>query len=354
MLCCHRDTLGGRLHCGTATSLATSTACCCCRGDLYSVSWLENADAVASEKIRESLAQQYFLVRNRTYMSHVMQYGDRGFVSDSIWAFEGGGGHNGVTADPASTRGAGTLDQAATDSESASGAYSGAYAAGAGSSEALSALRATHHDAAAAAASLPKSYHVAAALGGRRAAKRAARMGKRGRQQAVLGSAALLAQAQAGSASASSSSHWDARTASLQSLWLRYAQANAAGDAVRADALYGELAQELQRNARFHDAFTAIAQRELRQPSAEHALRQHTTVTHWACYKAVNNALISGAACGPYTDVALQYARLVSRLCDLKGGDGAAALAVVESACATTLPMSQSASALSEAAASWA
>lgn len=320
------------------------------------MSWLENADTVASEKIKESLAQQYFLVRNRTYMSHVMQYGDTGFINDSIWAFEGGGGHNGADADAITPLG----HTAAAAVPSTTRGYPGGYAAGAGSSQALAALHDMHAAAAAASARAVghSEFVPLAGTAAGRVAKRAARMGKRGRQQAMLGGSSLSAApfVRAQASSAMSGSHWDARTASLQSLWLRYAQANAAGDAVRADALYVELANELQRNARFHDAFTAIAQRELGEQSLEVALQQQTTVTQWTCYKAVNNALVAGAACGPYTDVALQYARLVSRLCDAKGGDAAAVMAALHAACsdAVAQPTGQSASALSEAAASWA
>lgn len=286
------------------------------------------------------------LVRNRTFMSHVMQYGSKDFVGDSIWAFEGGGsGGNGSFSDSGSLMRGGI---GRTGGLGRTVPASGAYLAGARSRRALAALTTVQT------ASFPESAstegnHAAGAVGAaRRAAKRAARMGKFGRRQAVFHSRtdadAAVAEVQAAiftaGASAAPASSWDARTASLQSLWLRYAHASATGDAARSDALYAELSEELRRNARFHDAFEAVSQREFGQ-TLEQALRTETMVTQWSCYKTVNNAMAGGAACGPYTDVALQYARLVSRLCDVKGGDAAATLATLQRSCASASPLTQ-------------
>jgi legumain len=63
------------------TSLGT------CLGDLYSVSWMEDADAPGH--IKESLEDQYNAVRNATTLSHVQQYGELNFTADAIGAYLG-------------------------------------------------------------------------------------------------------------------------------------------------------------------------------------------------------------------------------------------------------------------------
>jgi legumain len=57
-----------------------------CLGDLYTISWLENTDWANST---ETLQQQYLIVKNKTIMSQVMQYGDTSFTNMSIWSFMG-------------------------------------------------------------------------------------------------------------------------------------------------------------------------------------------------------------------------------------------------------------------------
>lgn len=65
-----------------------------CLGDLYSVAWLENADA--SDLKTETLQKQYELVKTRTSHngtysqgSHVMQYGQTSIASEDCDVFEG-------------------------------------------------------------------------------------------------------------------------------------------------------------------------------------------------------------------------------------------------------------------------
>ncbi|KAI4311337.1 hypothetical protein MLD38_036242 [Melastoma candidum] len=58
-----------------------------CLGDLYSVSWMEDCDA--KDLRTETLKQQYDLVKKRTTLSHVMQYGDTGLTSDFVSSYLG-------------------------------------------------------------------------------------------------------------------------------------------------------------------------------------------------------------------------------------------------------------------------
>jgi legumain len=57
-----------------------------CLGDEYSIQWMENTDSVGTS---QSLQTQYNSVKAATKMSHVMQYGDKSFVSDPISNFLG-------------------------------------------------------------------------------------------------------------------------------------------------------------------------------------------------------------------------------------------------------------------------
>jgi len=59
-----------------------------CLGDLMSVSWMEDSDARGP---KETLAQQAAIVRARTNRSHVMQYGDMGFLNEPTGDFLGMG-----------------------------------------------------------------------------------------------------------------------------------------------------------------------------------------------------------------------------------------------------------------------
>jgi legumain len=61
-----------------------------CLGDLYSVSWMEDADRQGS--MSESLETQYETVQQETTESHVMQYGELDWDNLPIGDFEGGKG----------------------------------------------------------------------------------------------------------------------------------------------------------------------------------------------------------------------------------------------------------------------
>lgn len=58
-----------------------------CLGDLFSVNWMENADAVAPNS--ESLEEQFTLLVKETDKSHVMRYGTLSFTNEAIGEFEG-------------------------------------------------------------------------------------------------------------------------------------------------------------------------------------------------------------------------------------------------------------------------
>lgn len=58
-----------------------------CLGDLFSVSWMQNIDT--SDTTSETLEQQYTLVKKLTNKSHVMQYGDETFTSDTLSEYVG-------------------------------------------------------------------------------------------------------------------------------------------------------------------------------------------------------------------------------------------------------------------------
>lgn len=60
-----------------------------CLGDEYSVNWMENADDQRNQSMRETLQDQYTIVKDETTMSHVTQYGDVDFTSLPIGDFEG-------------------------------------------------------------------------------------------------------------------------------------------------------------------------------------------------------------------------------------------------------------------------
>jgi legumain len=57
-----------------------------CLGDLYSVNWMENADSVGK---KQTLQEQFKIVKQKTSKSHVMQYGTLSFTSDPIGDFMG-------------------------------------------------------------------------------------------------------------------------------------------------------------------------------------------------------------------------------------------------------------------------
>ena len=58
-----------------------------CLGDLFSVNWMENADAVAPNK--ENLEEQFDILVKETSQSHVMRYGSLNFTNEMIGEFEG-------------------------------------------------------------------------------------------------------------------------------------------------------------------------------------------------------------------------------------------------------------------------
>jgi len=58
-----------------------------CLGDLFSINWLENADKVKANK--ETLEQQFQIVKEETNKSHVMRYGEMDFTNEVIGDFEG-------------------------------------------------------------------------------------------------------------------------------------------------------------------------------------------------------------------------------------------------------------------------
>jgi legumain len=58
-----------------------------CLGDLYSINWMENADAQGP---KETLQAQFLDVRTKTTQSHVMQYGDLTWTSEPIGNYLGG------------------------------------------------------------------------------------------------------------------------------------------------------------------------------------------------------------------------------------------------------------------------
>lgn len=58
-------------------------------GDVYSVKWMENSDAV--DLTKETLMKQFQIVKEETNTSHVMQYGDMDYVNDDLDEFQGDG-----------------------------------------------------------------------------------------------------------------------------------------------------------------------------------------------------------------------------------------------------------------------
>lgn len=58
-------------------------------GDVYSVKWMENSDAI--DLTKETLMKQFQIVKEETNTSHVMQYGDMDYVNDDLDEFQGDG-----------------------------------------------------------------------------------------------------------------------------------------------------------------------------------------------------------------------------------------------------------------------
>jgi len=60
-----------------------------CLGDLYSVNWMEDADKKTPLGMKETLGDQFTVIKTLTTLSHVMQYGDLTFLNMSIGQFQG-------------------------------------------------------------------------------------------------------------------------------------------------------------------------------------------------------------------------------------------------------------------------
>lgn len=58
-----------------------------CLGDLFSVNWMQ--DVTSKDTTSETLQQQYETVQDQTYRSHVLQWGDKSFLSDTLSSFIG-------------------------------------------------------------------------------------------------------------------------------------------------------------------------------------------------------------------------------------------------------------------------
>jgi len=60
-----------------------------CLGDVFSMGWME--DSEANDSTKETLDEQLAVVKRATTKSHVMQFGDRRFVNDTISEYFGNG-----------------------------------------------------------------------------------------------------------------------------------------------------------------------------------------------------------------------------------------------------------------------
>ncbi|KAK4752355.1 hypothetical protein SAY87_021153 [Trapa incisa] len=81
---------GGDDAAATANALASASSPYdygTCLGDLYSIAWMEDSDMQDMNK--ETLKQQYDVVKNRTTRSHVMQYGYLGIENEFISNYMG-------------------------------------------------------------------------------------------------------------------------------------------------------------------------------------------------------------------------------------------------------------------------
>merc|ERR1712070_1197658 len=73
-------------YCGTEAKV-NGKSINSCLGDLFSVSWMEDADAV--DTTQESLEENFQTVKTATTRSQVMQWGETGFTSDKMSEFIG-------------------------------------------------------------------------------------------------------------------------------------------------------------------------------------------------------------------------------------------------------------------------
>merc|ERR1719386_226636 len=75
-------------YCGTEAKV-NGKSINSCLGDLFSVSWMEDADA--QDVTQETLTEQFQTVKTLTSKSEVMQWGDLSFGDDKVAEHEGGG-----------------------------------------------------------------------------------------------------------------------------------------------------------------------------------------------------------------------------------------------------------------------
>merc|ERR1712019_270427 len=73
-------------YCGSDAKV-TGKSIGSCLGDLFSVSWMEDSDAV--DITQETLNQQFDTVKTATSKSKVMQWGDLSFQSDKVSEYQG-------------------------------------------------------------------------------------------------------------------------------------------------------------------------------------------------------------------------------------------------------------------------
>merc|ERR1719230_1111960 len=69
-----------------------------CLADLFSASWMDDSDS--KDTTQETLTEQFQVVKQKTDLSHVMQWGDLSFGSDKVSDFEGGGATRAVLPEP--------------------------------------------------------------------------------------------------------------------------------------------------------------------------------------------------------------------------------------------------------------
>lgn len=77
-------------------------------GDVYSVKWMENSDAVDLNK--ETLEQQFKIVKRETNTSHVMQYGDLAWDDEVLEDYQGEGSGKGSGISPEEYKGEAITD----------------------------------------------------------------------------------------------------------------------------------------------------------------------------------------------------------------------------------------------------
>ena len=76
---CSGSDMGGNIVHGTELGV--------CLGDLFSINWMENTDATDAAK--ETLSQQFVIVQNATFKSHVQHFGNLSYINAPIATFLG-------------------------------------------------------------------------------------------------------------------------------------------------------------------------------------------------------------------------------------------------------------------------